>query len=136
MLPLRVQTRVYAGSYERSTCSQIFSLTVIHTYSQILLSLSLFPSVLEVRKGEIMSVMDVSADDIHTLLLAVQMKLTVDPTVTLCALGSSIETSIGLDGKAGEGKRGMTIKKEECLCLFTNGDLKKRYKIIAFLYLY
>lgn len=51
-----------------------------------------------------MSVMDVSADDIHTLLLAVQMKLTVDPTVTLCALGSSIKTSIGLDGKAGEGK--------------------------------
>lgn len=102
-LPLRVQTRVYAGNYERSTCPQIFSLTVIHTYSQILLSLSLSPSVLEVRKGEIMSVMDVSADDIHTLLLAVQMKLTVDPTVTLCALGSSIKTSIGLEGKAGEG---------------------------------
>lgn len=67
-------------------------------------SLSLSPSVLEARKAEVMSVMDVCAEDIHTLLLAVQMKLTVDPTVTLCALGSSIKTSIGLDGKAGEGK--------------------------------
>lgn len=78
--------------------------TYSHLYLQPNIALSLSPSVLEVRKGEIMSVMDVSADDIHTLLLAVQMKLTVDPTVTLCALGSSIKTSIGLDGKAGEGK--------------------------------
>lgn len=37
---------------------------------------------------------------VHTLLLAVQMKFTVAPTVTVCLLGSSIKTSIGLEGKA------------------------------------
>lgn len=33
-----------------------------------------------------------------TLLFAVQMKLTVDPTLTVCALGSSTVTSMALDG--------------------------------------
>lgn len=37
-----------------------------------------------------------------TLLLAVQIKLTVDPTRMLCALGSSTVTSMGLDETAGE----------------------------------
>lgn len=35
-----------------------------------------------------------------TLLLAVQMKFTVAPGITLWDLGSSINTSIGLDGEA------------------------------------
>ena len=37
-----------------------------------------------------------------TLLFAVQMKLTVDPTLTVWALGSSTVTSIGLDWTSGE----------------------------------
>lgn len=52
------------------------------------------------------------ASRVHTLLLAVQMKLTVAPTVTLCVLGSSINTSIGLEGKA-EGKRGKMMHQDK-----------------------
>lgn len=37
-----------------------------------------------------------------TLLFAVQMKLTVEPTLTVCALGSSTVTSMGLDWTSGE----------------------------------
>lgn len=64
-----------------------------------------------------MSVIDVCVDDIHTLLLPVQMKLTVDPTFNLCCLGSSIKTSIGLDGKAGVGnqERKMFLYFDQCV---------------------
>lgn len=93
-------------------------LKYFHMQSFILTAKSCSPSlslssVLEVREAKIMSVMDVCADDIHTLLLAVQMKFTVDPTVTLCCLGSSIKTSIGLDGKAGEGKKWFDNEKRQ-----------------------
>lgn len=44
-----------------------------------------------------------------TLLLAVQMKLTVAPTVTLCALGSSMVTSMGLDKTAGDRNHSVNI---------------------------
>lgn len=40
-----------------------------------------------------------------TLLLAVQMKLTVEPTLTVRALGSSTVTSMGLDWTSGERQR-------------------------------
>lgn len=73
-----------------------------------------------------MSVMDVCADDIHTLLLAVQMKLTVDLTATLCSLGSSIKTSIGLDNKAGEGKLVYQLRKKNVFCTLTSVSQKKR----------
>ncbi len=95
---------------EKHMSSNIF--TYSHSYTQPNPSLSLGPICLEVREAKIMSVMDVCTDDIHTLLLAVQMKLTVDPTATLCILGSSIKTSIGLDGKAGEGKVVCQLRKK------------------------
>lgn len=39
------------------------------------------------------------------MLLAVQMKLTVEPTLTVRALGSSTVTSMGLDWTSGERQR-------------------------------
>lgn len=63
------------------------------------------------------------------MLLAVQMKLTVEPTLTVRALGSSTVTSMGLDWMSDERKREKKVLITFVLSrLFVIEDIKKERK--------